>query len=980
MSRHNNEMRMPELLVYARVFAVGLVAAEIYKLAGYGAAGFAKWPLVAAVSLLIASGLLCTLYVVRRGALEDARLLLRSRRVDLLLALMAGAWSASRFSPLLKTFHDTAIASGHYWGPPLLTFLLLMIGAPAIASVLPKRVPPTPQLRFLADEEIRADKDDLLNSGDQAQAFAETVMASGAHSSLVFGIDGPWGIGKTSFVNLAERYWRDEGADNVIIFRFEPLRYASEPDLAERIIRELSTAIQKQIYVPEFKPTATRYSRMLKGSADISFLGLKLTLDPAAETLDELLEDIDAVLKRVNRRVIIVVDDLDRLETKVVNNVLFTVRRTFKISQATYVLCYDTEVLAGGKEEGDRAREFLEKFVNVKLSLFVDATRLRDFLRRDWGREAAGFPTVPADTMLKLSSILSELADILQSDLAVNYFPLIGDVRKLKRFINALIVVQMEKTDLGKTDFNKKDLINLMLLHLNYPGIFRQIYAEETEGRSGVFSVNRTYDGASKFVNAVGFSEVLEKSPPSAKFLLEQLFDAEVLKLNGYGSRTEDVFRTRACFNGAPYRNLEKYLSLIVRFAVPEPRATFQLYQDAVQRIQERKATIGQVLEEEDFDLDDGDDTHDQLWRLLVNQSPSFDYHLAKHAIEALVESLPVYKSLGANEGLRQRLIYSLIILLDRAGGRSHRDKDGSEVDKLEISRRIFGEGAYQGKALLDRLVERSRGVAGWNDLMLFRLQCSADRQGQVFNVYDALLLHADPGAITTGLVSALAENGMREISQAVFLRFRERFIDTEASFFAAVDGAPEEEFLGSALANSWDSAAGDDAVKEQIQISRSVIKSFVIFQLANTLGATGSGVGCGYYDESGDQDGKGIAHAMNRYLFEVCFHPDGGVENALHFADYCLRSLTSSFFVGRPREEGYVATAAGIIGPLDKASFVKFWVTHSDQIKALTAALPGRRVVMHSYTATYEEDLPGVFQVLDDLVDPDANGARSLE
>ena len=80
-----------------------------------------------------------------------------------------------------------------------------------------------------------------------------------------------------------------------------------------------------------------------------------------------MLDDIVDVLRRIGRRVIVVIDDLDRLDPKTVNNVLFATRRTFKLSQATYVLCYDTEVLAGEKEEGSRAREFLEKFVTVKL-------------------------------------------------------------------------------------------------------------------------------------------------------------------------------------------------------------------------------------------------------------------------------------------------------------------------------------------------------------------------------------------------------------------------------------------------------------------------------------------------------------------------------------------------------------------------------------------------------------------------------------
>src|SRR5690606_29493997 len=193
------------------------------------------------------------------------------------------------------------------------------------------------------------------------------------------------------------------------------------------------------------------------------------------------LDDIDEVLRRIGRRVIVVIDDLDRLDSKTVNNVLFATRRTLKLSQATYILCYDTEVLVDN-EEGSRAREFLEKFVTVKLSLFVDSSKLRDFLRQDWKQDGTQFGLVPPDTMIKLGAVLNELAEILDGELAANYLSLVGDLRKVKRFINAILMMQIEKTDLGRTDFNKRDLINLMLLHLHYPGVFRRIYAEETEG------------------------------------------------------------------------------------------------------------------------------------------------------------------------------------------------------------------------------------------------------------------------------------------------------------------------------------------------------------------------------------------------------------------------------------------------------------------------------------------------------------------
>ena len=86
-----------------------------------------------------------------------------------------------------------------------------------------------------------------------------------------------------------------------------------------------------------------------------------------------------------------------------------------------------------------------------------------------------------------------------------------------------------------------------MLLHLNYPGLFRRIYAEETEGRSGTFSIRRKYDEPD-FKNADGFAKVKDVHPGSASFLLEQLFDVEVLELGDGRNIEESVLRSRACF------------------------------------------------------------------------------------------------------------------------------------------------------------------------------------------------------------------------------------------------------------------------------------------------------------------------------------------------------------------------------------------------------------------------------------------------
>lgn len=973
-------MKMPEFLVFARFLATGFLGAEVWRVAFYLGANFATVlsdvALYLKASGILAGALLCLTYAFKRGAYVVAARMSRSFRIDLLFAIGIGIWTNELASPWLSTVHETLKSADPNWAKAVLFLLCTVLLSPLFQHYLPKPKKVASQLYFIADEEIQDDKDDLLTSEAQAKSFAETVLASGAHPGLVFGVDGPWGVGKTSFINLAERYWAS-AQDKVIVCRFEPLRYASEPDLADRLIRDLSAAIQKKVFAPEFRPAASRYSRLIKGKADVSFLGFKLSLEPSQETVDELLDDIDEVLRRIGRRVIIVIDDLDRLDAKTTNNVLFATRRTFKISQATYVLCYDTEVLAGSKEEGSRAREFLEKFVTVKLSLFVDSSSIRDFLRRDWQRAESQLGSIPSDTMVKLGAVLNEMADILDSDLAAKYLPLVGDLRKVKRFVNAMLLMQIERSNLGRTDFNKRDLINLILLHLNYPGLFRRIYAEETEGRSGTFSVHREH-GEQEFKNSEEFSKLMEEQQGSAGFLLTQLFGVGALELGGWSDLEEAVMRSRACFNHGGIRNLEGYLKLIVRFATPEPQETFVLYQEAVERVR-KGALIASVLTSPDFQLERSEHAHDQFWRVLVNQSHNLTYAVAEDAINTLVDCLPLYSAIESDDrGLRQRSIYSLLRLLDRAGwGRTEgRRLPNSRENVIEIAWRIFGEHSHQGKGLLDRLASSARGILGWNDLMAFRLFCSADRQEQLHNLYSALIVQQDKSAATSGLVTDLALMGMRRLSQDVFALFKLTYVDSRRNFLTEVRDAPVEAFLGKASSQLDQQASRGGrseptaaSLTQRVSAARSAVKTFVIYQLSNSLPPNKSGVGCGYYDECGAGDGGGIARLMNEYMFDVCFNPDIHEDNVLHFLDHCLSHLSNSFFSGGDGE-GYLAFKTELPGGLDPKEMGRYWSKHQELIRQRSQLVEERKVVTPNYIASYRDDLAGVFVVLDELAD----------
>lgn len=978
LTDEQRQAQMPELTVFARLLTIGFIGTEIYRSGLYvGRAvsdALGAWGAINQFAVAFVGAIVVTSYATRRGISGAINRLVESRRADLLLAALLGVWVSVLAEPWLRGVHRAIEISVHPLALPLFGALLLLLASSLRRSFRVKKRSQIHQSRFLSDEEIDDGENDFLEIAPKAESFAGMVLASDPGSGVIFGVDGPWGVGKTSFLNLMQRHLEKLGKEAPIIFRFEPLRYAGEKDLQQRLIDELSAEIQRRVFVPELKPVASRYSRVIKRKADVSLFGFTISLGSTDETVDELLEDINSVLERIARRVIIVIDDLDRLDAKAVDNVLFAVRRVLKLSRATYILCYDTERLVATKPEVENAREFLEKFVTVALSLLVDSSAIKRFLERDWSSAGQSLLSLPSENMLKLSSLLGELAQLLGGELGAAYMPFVGNMRKIKRFVNAVLILQIDQLDLDRTDFNRRDLINLLLLHQNYPGVFKEIYVQETDGRSGGYSARRGVDGPS-FINTDEFTAILKSLPSdTARFLVRQLFDVNELGITSVNASDEALLRSRACFNSAPYRNLESYLKLIVKLVTPEPRATFKLYQNAVEKVL-AGASISSVLSEPEFHLTHGDEAHEKFWDVLVSRAHEFNANTAKDAIESLINLLPSYLSfdtMGRGFGSRSGAIYSLLRLLDAAGwGRTDAQRLPNTPENIaEIAWRIFGDGPYMGRGLIHELTSEGRGVLGWNDLMIFRVSCSADRLEQLYNLQRSLLLHANAQSETTGPVRELAREGMRQISQVVFQRFRGEFINRNRNFFEEVDAVSESALLGAASASLKRRICdmeGKDRFDRHVATARSTIKNFVIYQLGNRSGPNGSGVGCGFYDEIGSGDLGGIGLCIDRYVFEFCFNPKFDPSNIRHFADFCLSNLSSNFFLGT-RERGFVPTKDGLAGGLGREALVAYWREHSALIRGAGLLEEKREVVTMNYVVSYEM-LGEVFLVLDELV-----------
>jgi hypothetical protein len=1001
----HRKISFADFSILSKAAVVGFLLAETWYFSQAVAqplAGFVtNWPYEykshALLALYVALIPIILFYLKLRGAYSASIRLLRSWRLDLLAMLMIGALVSISFSGIGTTKYKALISC---FSPIQVSVLLALPIALCLLLLLRSNVirftikPSNNSSFFISDIELKTAEQDLLGFKDDAARFATRLLNGGSPESMVFGIDSPWGIGKSTFVNFCVEHLERTQKDRIIIYKFDPLRYENRSNLAEKFIDGLVHTIRKQVFLPEIQPLVSRYSRFIKGKVGIHFLGFKF--DPSPYDIDDALDDLESALSGIDRKIIVIVDDLDRLGFSAIKDVLFAIKKSFTLPNVSYVLCYDTEnILALEKrpDDAEKVREFLEKFVNVKISLFLDTHVLAQYVSENFKKVVQSNLLIDPLTLAKIKEALDVLQRIYKSTDFHHYQLFLSDIRKLKRLINTVMLFEIETTDFENSDFNKRDLLHLLLIYINYPNIFRKIYNTETDGKAGFFSVIRRGDpnyppeenngGQDNEKNSTLYTEYLGSlREEGQRFLLKRIFsfpdrfndseDEEESALSDEAKRS-----TFACFNGiGGARNLEAHLKLIIRLSKPQTKENYKFYLAQKKKILDG-TPIREVLSGSEFSPSNGEEPYQQFWRVVANSAREFRGRTGDGIIDYLLDHIQEHSLLEIEKigiGFRASACYRIIKLLDVLG---YVDESGGHVNNtnenvLRIAERILGEAKYAGKGVLETLAQTDRGPIGLFDLMLFRLQCSADRGGDIHNVTRALSLHESPDNPTSGLV-VIAVAGMREISQRVFKIFDDQYITTRKNLFDAIDHLSLDDFTGKFHVRVSDRISSGDVSKEDVEravaATKSRMKGFITYQLANSF--ISSGVGCGYYDETGREDKHGIAKRVNDYLFNECFGPAGGLKNYEHFLDYLLMNLASTFMFENDEHYTHRARIEAFTKVLDKEELAQYWEKNEKAIRALNLVTSEKVVHTLNYSASYKERLNEVFGVLDQLLPP---------
>ena len=221
------------------------------------------------------------------------------------------------------------------------------------------------------DAPIATLSEDRLGRRSFAEALAAEVMAAPAARGYVMGLTGPWGSGKTSILNMTA----DAIGDDAIVVQFNPWMFSGTEALVSSFFEEIGRQLDKRD--SKLKGIADKmatYGRLLSPLASLVGAGAAVTtatnlLEKAAArpSVFDQRQELRSLLARLDSRLVVIVNDVDRLRPQEVLDIVRLVRLVGDFPNTLYLLAFDRgrveECLGEGNIE--RGRAYLEKIVQV---------------------------------------------------------------------------------------------------------------------------------------------------------------------------------------------------------------------------------------------------------------------------------------------------------------------------------------------------------------------------------------------------------------------------------------------------------------------------------------------------------------------------------------------------------------------------------------------------------------------------------------
>lgn len=261
----------------------------------------------------------------------------------------------------------------NYQGLAYTDSLLVLAAANLACWIYEILTPVTPQKEktmFLLEEAYREGSNDKIYRREQfIEALMRQISVMCANEmAIAVGIVGPWGTGKTFFLDEIKQRLTQKANSSVII-NFNPWRVKSPENITENFFKVLKTELSP--FNGNLDESINKYLAKLVSQDGGNVFDKALSLLIVDTDIENNYQSVNEEIKRIGRTIYIVIDDLDRLHKLEVVEVVRLIRNTANFAHVIFLVAYDKLYVTSALEEMNKHNHklYLEKIFQIELSL-----------------------------------------------------------------------------------------------------------------------------------------------------------------------------------------------------------------------------------------------------------------------------------------------------------------------------------------------------------------------------------------------------------------------------------------------------------------------------------------------------------------------------------------------------------------------------------------------------------------------------------
>jgi len=314
----------------------------------------------------------------------------------------------------------------------------------------------------LSDEPIQFLEQDSLGRENFIEDLQKEIKSLPFDDSFVFGLYGSWGEGKTSVINLLiNKFMKNE---DFLIINFDPWSFKNEEAILLAFYNQMEQSISQKFILPDSKKTFMKYQNLI--SMGLSQAGIKIDFSDTKESIEEIRQRIESYTTQTKRKIIIFIDDIDRLQPNEILLVFKLVRLNANFKNTIFLLSLDPIVIRNHLKDNLKIDpEFLEKIVQKPIPLpAIDQQNIDQFI------------DVYMEKLFDELAISKEKRERCEKSFSLIYRTqvrkLFKTFRRAKRYLNCLYLTLPPI----KNEINLHDFLIIEIISVFYPKIYKDIW------------------------------------------------------------------------------------------------------------------------------------------------------------------------------------------------------------------------------------------------------------------------------------------------------------------------------------------------------------------------------------------------------------------------------------------------------------------------------------------------------------------------